>query len=58
MLASETAWSVMGHGVAWGASGWACACKGKPGAAKGREVLAGGLVAERGFEQLGGGGGV
>ena len=48
----------MGHGVAWGASGWACACKGKPGAAKGRVVLAGGLAAERGFEQLGGGGGV
>ena len=38
--------------------GWACACKGKPGAAKGRVVLAGGLAAERGFEQLGGGGGV
>ena len=44
--------------MAWGALGWACACKGKPGAAKGREVLAGVLVAERGFEQLGGGGGV
>ena len=40
------------------ALGWACACKGKPGAAKGRVVLAGGLAAERGFEQLGGGGGV
>ena len=39
-------------------AGWACACKGKPGAAKGRVVLAGGLAAERGFEQLGGGGGV
>ena len=48
----------MGHGGACGASGWACACKGKPGAAKGRVVLAGGLAAERGFEQLGGGGGV
>ena len=32
--------------------------QGKPGATKGRVVLAGGLVAERGFEQLGGGGGV
>ena len=31
---------------------------GKPGAAKGTGVLAGGLVAERGCEQLGGGGGV
>lgn len=48
----------MAHGGACGAPGWACACKGKPGAAKGRVVLAGGLAAERGFEQLGGGGGV
>ena len=26
-------------GGAWGAPGWACACKGKPGAAKGRVAL-------------------
>ena len=41
-----------------GGVGLGRACKGKPGAAKGRVVLAGGLAAERGFEQLGGGGGV
>ena len=58
ILASETARRVMGHGGACGASGWACACKASPGAAKVRGVLAGGLAAERGFEQLGGGGGV
>ena len=41
----------------WGAGLGLCV-QGKPGAAKGWVVLAGGLAAERGFEQLGGGGGV
>ena len=41
----------------WGV-GLGLRVQGKPGAAKGWVVLAGGLVAERGFEQLGGGGGV
>ena len=41
----------------WGA-GLGLRVQGKLGAAKGWVVLAGGLVAERGFEQLGGGGGV
>ena len=41
----------------WGV-GLGLRVQGKPGAAKGRVVLAGGLAAERGFEQLGGGGGV
>ena len=41
----------------WGV-GLGLRVQGKPGATKGRVVLAGGLVAERVFEQLGGGGGV
>ena len=41
----------------WGV-GLGLRVQGKPGAAKGWVVLAGGLAAERGFEQLGGGGGV
>ena len=41
----------------WGV-GLGLRVQGKPGAAKGRVVLGGGLAAERGFEQLGGGGGV
>ena len=41
----------------WGAGLGLCV-QGKPGAAKGRVVLAGGLAAERGSEWLGGGGGV
>ena len=41
----------------WGV-GLGLRVQGKPGAAKGWVVLAGGLVAERGFEQLGGDGGV
>ena len=41
----------------WGV-GLGLRVQGKPGAAKGWVVLAGGLAAERGFEQLGGGVGV
>ena len=41
----------------WGV-GLGLRVQGKPGATKGRVVLAGGLVAERGSEWLGGGGGV
>ena len=41
----------------WGVGLGLCV-QGKPGAAKGRVVLGGGLAAERGSEQLGGGGGV
>ena len=41
----------------WGV-GLGLRVQGKPGAAKGWGGVAGGLVTERGFEQLGGGGGV
>ena len=41
-----------------GGVGLGLCVQGKPGATKGRVALGGGLAAERGFEQLGGGGGV
>ena len=46
----------MGHWRGLWGVGLGLRVQGKPGAAKGRVVLAGGLVAEREFEQLGGGG--